>query len=384
MKFTQKYLRIAAATIGLVLLNSCEENSVLRVAYPNDITFNEVTLDRFTYEIPTAPFTAGDNESGVITVNVTGSGDNYSGFALSNKNFRSFPWNLSPDFAPVGGLTAAEEQEEINTTAFSVYTDEPNKTENYLVGNTTGDNAFFTLETPSTVAHVLIANTSYTYLLADYGSVYSDDYESDTQSYLIDGGKTKNTNIENPDTDLYGRFWLPAPDGYEAVWLRGYETLERRKVAEPAGEAAGLAVVPAAEAAGEVARTAALAEIPALTPEEVQDAYDDAYDDVYYAAYDAAYDAAFDSVHKGFVKLTIEGFLSGSSTGTVEWYLAVNEEVDALNPEHEYILSDWQKVDLTSLGSVDKVLFNVSSDYVHADGSMVYAPMFCLDGIRLE
>lgn len=346
-KIKQKYIGILAAIIGLALLNSCEESLELRIPYPNDITFNELTLDRFTYEIPTAPFTAGDNESGVITVNVAGTGNSFSGFALSNKNFRSYPWNLSPDFAPVGGLTAAEEQEEINTTAFSVYTDIPNKTENYLVGNTTGDNAFFTLSTPGTVEHVLIANTSYNYLLSQYGSIFSDDYDDVTESYLIDGGKIYNPNIANPDTGLEGRFRLPAPNGFEAVRLRGHQNLERDK--------AGMEAYDAVILAGGTVDEAEIAK-----------------------------ENAEDNLHTGYVKLTIEGFLNESSTGTVEWYLSVLEEVDAVNPELDFTLYDWQVVDLTSLGDVDKVLFKVSSSYVHPDGTMVYPPTFCLDGIRLE
>jgi len=405
IKKIQKHIVIAVAIFGLILLNSCEESLELQIAYPNDITFNELILDRFTYQIPTAPFTAGDNASGIITVNVTGTGNNFSGFALSNKNFRSYPWDLSPDFAPIGGLTAAEEQASINTTAFSVYTTEPNKTQNYLVGNTEGDNAFFTLSSPNTIAHVLIANTSYNYLLAQYGSIYSDDYDSVSESYLIDGDARSNPNIQNPDSDLEGRFRLPAPGGFDAVRLNGFQNLERDKVAE----AAGLVVIPAAEAAGEAARLAvnetdaiaageaakvdAIAVTPALTPEEIQKVYDDAYnaiyDDAYNDAYDAIYDEVYDEaydsgIYKGYVKLTIEGFLNGSSTGTVDWYLCVNEEVDVLNPEHDYILNDWQKVDLTSLGDVDKVLFKMSSDYVHNDGSMVYPSTFCLDGVRLQ
>ncbi|MEO9571351.1 MAG: DUF4465 domain-containing protein [Polaribacter sp.] len=347
IKNIQKHIRISVAIFGLVLLNSCKDSLELQIPYPNDITFNELSLDRFTYQIPTAPFTAGDNDSGIITVNVVGTGNNFSGFALSNKNFRSYPWDLSPDFAPIGGLTAAEEQASINTTAFSVYTTEPNKTQNYLVGNTEGDNAFFTLSSPSTIAHVLIANTSYNYLLAQYGAIYSDDYDSVTESYLIDGGKTSNPNIENPDSDLEGRFRLPAPGGFDAVRLNGFQNLER--------DAAGLAAYDAVINAGG-------------TTDEAETAKDNAEDNVY----------------AGYVKLTIEGFLNGSSTGTVDWYLCVNEEVDILNPEHDYILNDWQKVDLTSLGDVDKVLFKMSSDYIHTDGRMVYSPMFCLDGIRLE
>ncbi|GAL82691.1 hypothetical protein JCM19274_256 [Algibacter lectus] len=357
MKLKHKHIdMITAAIIGLVLFTSCEDELGVIIPYPNDITFNEMTLDRFSYEIPTAPFTVGDDESGVITVNVSDTGNNYSGFALSNKNFRSYPWNLSPNFAPVGGLSLTEVQEEINTTAFSVYTDLVNRTENYLVGNTDNDNAFFTLSTPGTVEHVLVANTSYNYLLTSYGAIYSDDLDLVTQSYLIDGGVVANPMIENPDIARYGVFTLPGIDGtLSTIRLAGTELLAKFEVGNSAGEAARQDVL---NAGG--------------TEEEAQTAYDDAYE------------IAADTVHKGYVKLTIEGSLNGSTTGTVDVYLAIRPEVDSAFPEYNYILNDWKKVDLTALGDVDKVLFTMSSDYLDTQGKMVYPSMFCLDGIRLS
>ncbi|MEP5339164.1 MAG: DUF4465 domain-containing protein [Algibacter sp.] len=362
MKFIQKYISIIAAIIGLVLFSACEEDELdLRIPYPNDITFNELTLDRFTYEIPTAPFTAGDDKSGMITVNVTSTGgSDYSGFALSNKNFRSYPWDLSPDFAPAGGLTPDEVQESINTTAFSVYTPlmGVNRTENFLVGNTTGDNAYFTLSEPGIVEHVLVANTSYNLLLNRFGSILSDDLDRGTQQFLLDGGETLNPGIINEDPSLFGVFTLPGVDGsLNTIRLFGTEILAKEK--------AGIA-------AGDAALAAFINSNPGSTIGEQEGAF-----------YDAFFDA-FDNTHTGYVKLIIEGSLGGSTTGAVEIYLAVLEGVDAENPEWDFILDDWRKVDLTSLGNVDKVLFKMSSSYVDALGNMVYPPLFCLDGIRLQ
>ncbi|MCK0130840.1 DUF4465 domain-containing protein [Flavobacteriaceae bacterium F08102] len=348
MKYIQKYLRTAAVITGLVLLSSCEDDTLdVKIPYPNDITFNELTLGRFTYDVPSAPFTSGDSKSGIITVNVTGSGStNYSGFALSNKNWRSYPWNLSPDFEPAGGITAAEKQQSIDSTAFSVYTGRPNRTENYLVGRADGNDAFFTLNTPAVVEHVLVANTTYNYLLATYGSVYSGTFDSATQSYRIDGAKVR--NIQNPNTSasMYGRFTLPAPDGSFALRLSGHEEMEKR-------------------AAGEAAYDAAI--LAGDTPAEAQ----------------AAYDAAYDNLTTGYIKLTIEGSLNGTTTGTVDFYLAARPNTDPLNPNYNFVLNDWTKVNLTSLGTVDKVLFKISSSYTNGSGEMVYDPTFCLDGIRL-
>ncbi|MCK0130814.1 DUF4465 domain-containing protein [Flavobacteriaceae bacterium F08102] len=364
MKIIQKYIGITTAIISLIGFTACEDNLDLKIPYPKDINFNELTLDRFSYEIPSAPFTVGDNKTGTITVNVTGSGINYSGFALSNKNFRSYPWNLSPQFAPPG-ITEEQKQQSIDSTAFSVYTRYVNRTGNYLVGKTTGDNAYFTLEKPSTIEHVLVANTTYNYLLANYGSIYSKSFDSETQSYLIDGAPVQNPNIPNKSTDYYGTFSLPAPGNVNAIRLSGVQVLARNEVGIPAGEAAG-----------EAALAAALAENPNLHPYWQDRAYNDAYNE--------AYDAVAGEIHKGYVKLTIEGFLNGTSTGTVEVYLSVIKGVDPDNPDHAFTLNDWRKVDLTSLGNVDKVLFNMSSDYVDDQGEMIYPQTFCLDGIRFQ
>ena len=361
MKFIQKYIGITTAIISLVWFSACDDGHLeLRLPYPDDITFNELTLDRFSYEIPTAPFTVGTDASGIITVNVNNNGTDYSGFSISNKNFRSYPWNLSPQFAPPG-ITEVQKQQSIDSTAFSVYTRDVNRTENYLVGKTIGDDAYFTLSKPSTIAHVLVANTSYTYLLTAYGSIYSASVDPDTQSYKIDyeddAGLVQNRNIQNTSPAYKGVFTLPAPGNVDAVRLSGHEILERRKAAVIIGEAARQKVLDA----GGTALAASYA-------------YDEAYDEAYYENPSSV----------GYVKLIIEGSLNGDSTGVVEFYLAVRPGVDPENPLFDFILNDWKKVDLTSLGSVDKVLFKMSSDYVDDQGKMVYPSMFCLDGIRLQ
>ena len=348
MKFINKYICITAAVFGLFTLHSCDDELELKIPYPNDITFNELELGRFAYKISDSPFTSGDSKSGIVTVNVSNTGGStYSGFALSNKSQRSYPWNLSPDFAPAGGLTVAETQQSIDSTAFSVSTVTPNRTENYLVGHAAGDDAFFTLNEPAIVSHVLVANTSYNYLMASYGSVYSGTFDSDSQAYLIDGTAVRNIKNPNPSSTRYGRFLLPSPSGVNAVRLSGHEILEKRK-------------------AGETAKTTALNN--GSTDEEAEEAYETAYADL----------------SAGYIKLNIEGSLNGSTTGNVEFYLATRENVDLINPTYNFVLEDWTKVDLSSLGEVDKVLFKISSSYVDDFGNMIYSTTFCLDGIRLK
>ncbi|MEP1488897.1 MAG: DUF4465 domain-containing protein [Algibacter sp.] len=353
MKFSPKYI-LAISCIALFV--ACDDELELRVPYPNDITFNELSLDRFSYEIPDASFDIGDSKTGVITVNVVNSGNgDYNGFAISNKNFRSFPWNLSRDYAPAGELTPAEVQKSIDSTAFSVYTTDLNRTENYLVGNTKGDNAYFTLAKPGVVEYVLVANTTYNFLLATYGSTYSGSYDLTTRLYKFeDGNPRPNPNV--PNTGRTTTYKLPAPGGFFASRLSGHFALWNTAEAEKAGEAA---------------RQEALDN--GATEEEAQ------------AAYDAAWDERdTNSLPQGEVKLIIEGFLNGNSTGSVDFYLAVLEGVDPLNPDFQFIQNDWRRVDLSSLGEVDKVLFKMTSSYVHANGDMVYPTTFCLDGIRLQ
>lgn len=348
MKFIQKHIQIVAILTCLLGLYSCADDSIeLKIPYPNDITFNELELDRFTYNIPNTPFTTGDDESGVITVNVSAGGSgSYSGFALSNKNWRSYPWNLSPDFAPAGGITPAEKQASIDSTAFSVTTVRPNRTENYLVGRADGEDAYFTLSAPATVEHVLVANTTYNYLLASYGSIYSGTFDTETQSYTIDGSKVR--NIQNPNTSAsrYGRFTLPAPNGSNAVRLSGHAELAKREAGATAAEAT---------------RNAGGTEAEAIN------------DSI----------AAYNALSTGYIKLKIEGYLNETLTGDVDFYLAALPNTDPEHPEYDFILNDWTKVDLTSLGEVDKVLFKISSSYTDGAGTMVYDPAFCLDGIRL-
>ncbi|MEO9571548.1 MAG: DUF4465 domain-containing protein [Polaribacter sp.] len=345
MKFFPKYI---IAIITLVLLSSCEEDIVeLRVPYPNDITFSDLELGRFTFKTYEAPFKAGDVASGIITANAAAGGVNtHVGFALSNQNSRSYPWYTSPKFAPKN-LSESQKQQVIDSSAYSVYTLGVNRTENFLVGNTAGDNAYFTLEKPGVVEHVLVANTSYNYLLTQFGSVYSKTLDTSTQSYKLDGAEVQNPNILNNNISQYATFRLPSFNDVEALRMTGAVTMERRRI-------------------GEIARAAVLDAGGTVDEGKV------------------AYLAAYNAYNTGFVTLTIEGYLNGSKTGDVDEYLCLKPGVDPENPEYNFTLNDWRKVDLTPLGQVDKVLFKMSSSYVDEQGNMIYPTLFCLDGIRLS
>lgn len=75
-------------------------------------------------------------------------------------------------------------------------------------------------------------------------------------------------------------------------------------------------------------------------------------------------------------KLTIEGFSGGSSTGTVDYYLA------DFTGSNAYIVDSWKWVNLTSLGTVDSVAFYLNTSDVGQWGPNT--PMyFCVDDIKV-
>lgn len=317
MTHLKKSLNILFALVTALLLTACEDEvKDILIPYPEDITFNELELGRFSFSIPSDPLRAGDDNAGYIVANVSKNADgSFGGFALSNKNYRSYPWTLSPDFAPETPLTVEQRQEAIDSTIFSVYTTRPNHTENFLVGHAVDDEAYITLEQPSVVEHVLVANTTYNYLLNAYGSVYSGTLNPTTQAYLITGTKVRNPNIPSTAVTDYGRWYLPGPDGKDHIRLAGSSIL---------------------------------------------------------------------SGNPGYVKLIITGYNGNTPVGVVDFWLAVQPGADPENPAWNFIRSDWFKVDLTSLGTVDKLLFTIESSYNDASGQQLTPPYFALDGIRIR
>jgi len=74
-------------------------------------------------------------------------------------------------------------------------------------------------------------------------------------------------------------------------------------------------------------------------------------------------------------KVIITGYINKSVTGTVEYYLA-----DFRNGK-SFMLKTWEKVDLSSLGSVDKVTFTFDS--TDKSGGWLNTPSYvCIDNIE--
>jgi hypothetical protein len=79
-------------------------------------------------------------------------------------------------------------------------------------------------------------------------------------------------------------------------------------------------------------------------------------------------------------KLTIVGFLDSIPTDTVEFYLADYRFSDN---QQDYIVKDWQTVDLSSLGNVNQLSFSLSSSDTGSYGMNTPA-YFCFDNIVYE
>lgn len=361
MKVMKKNITVSILTLGILMFWSCEDNlRTKRIDFPNDVTLNpgsgiSVDVPEFTYVVPSAPYTAKAYRSGEVTFNVVeNAGGTHSGFALSSKNYRSYPWCTSK---PHGSNPSIETiKEAVDTSIYSVYTRYPNQLKTYSVVRVDGDNAFFTLDEARVVEHVLVANTTYNYLLLQYGSRYSSNLNEETQLYEEMDGENlavvQNPNIPDSDSEKYGVWYLPDPYGFgggsDFMRLAGQQILEKLAKAKEAADAAR-ALNKSAE------------EIAADSTE------------------------AYENTVKGYFKITAKGYLNGQLTATSDYYLAVFKGVaPAPYDTWNVIQSEWAKWDLSSLGVVDKVVFYLDSSDKDSYGNMRTPPYFCLDGIRLR
>ena len=64
--------------------------------------------------------------------------------------------------------------------------------------------------------------------------------------------------------------------------------------------------------------------------------------------------------------------------------LACKKGHNAENPAWDYILNNWRRFDLYTLGEVDKVVFHLDSSDKDASGHMRTPAYFCLDGLQLR
>ncbi|PQJ72183.1 DUF4465 domain-containing protein [Polaribacter butkevichii] len=84
-----------------------------------------------------------------------------------------------------------------------------------------------------------------------------------------------------------------------------------------------------------------------------------------------------------YLKAIVKGYNGDTFTGELEFYLA-SSRVDPLFPTRTFVVREWMRWDLTELGEVDKLVFNLEgSDVDSVTGELLTPPYFCLDGIRL-
>lgn len=81
-----------------------------------------------------------------------------------------------------------------------------------------------------------------------------------------------------------------------------------------------------------------------------------------------------------YFKLLVHGYLNGTATGPVEFFLADYRFEDN---SKDYIIKTWQWVDLNSLGMIDSLTFNLSSSDVGVYG-MNTPGYFCADHIYVS
>lgn len=155
-----KKLALYMAGALAVMATSCSDDLDVVIPAPDNITFNEIQMpDRFTHVINDGGFSASG-----VNFNAVKSGSQLAGgFCLSNRSLRSFVWR--------------DDEVSVDSMRYSVWTPRPNTTGNYVVGHVNGDDAFFTLDRPSVIEYVLVANTTWSFLAMTYGDTYDKDGE---------------------------------------------------------------------------------------------------------------------------------------------------------------------------------------------------------------
>ena len=88
-----------------------------------------------------------------------------------------------------------------------------------------------------------------------------------------------------------------------------------------------------------------------------------------------------DGSDEDWFKLTVYGISeAGDTTGTVEYYLA---DFRSENSSEDYIVNDWEWIDLSSLGEIIKLRFSLSSTDV-GDWGMNTPAYFCFDRLNYQ
>lgn len=89
-------------------------------------------------------------------------------------------------------------------------------------------------------------------------------------------------------------------------------------------------------------------------------------------------------VDNDYFTLTVKGYKGDNQTGTVTFDLACKKGHNTDNPDWDYLVTDWRKLELSALGEVDKVMFYLDSSDKNEAGQMRTPAWFCLDGFQLK
>lgn len=319
---------ITLLTVSCIALSSCSDQVKEKdIDFPNDVTFNyeensiDIKVPELQFVQLDAPFTARAFHDGVVTFNARKNADGtHTGFALSNKNYRSYPWCTSVNHG-VANPSNKLLQEATDSSLFSVYSGSyPNQLKNFTVVRVEAEEAFFTIDVPRVVEHILVANCTFNFLTMTYGSVFSGNLNETTNRYepMKDGklSVVQNPNLPDPNTKKYDVWNLP---DY-------YNFGQGEKYARMAPKGKGFfKVIATGYNGGKVTAKSEyyLAVRPGVATEAPYNKWD-----------------------------IIQGF--------------------------------WAKWDLSSLGVVDKVVFTLDGSEKAANGQLKTAPYFCMDGIRLK
>lgn len=158
---------LLAIMIGASIV-ACSDDKDVLIPLPNDVTFNDITLERFSFQ---------KVENGFAVPAAHENGVELHGFALSNRNNRSFTWTGT--------------QMALDSNIYSVYTRRPNANQVFAVGCAEAGQAWFSLQKPAVVEHILVANTTYNYLALTYGNVLGTPEKPEVNPNLPGGSDKK-------------------------------------------------------------------------------------------------------------------------------------------------------------------------------------------------
>lgn len=85
-----------------------------------------------------------------------------------------------------------------------------------------------------------------------------------------------------------------------------------------------------------------------------------------------------------YFTLYVTGYRNNMEIGTINFDLACKRGHNSEHPTWDYIVTDWRKLELSSLGEVDKIVFHLDSSDKDENNVMRTPAWFCIDGLQLK